>query len=394
MSPRRQGGGMFTEREWKEGGKLLLLGWNPGTGARNLGPLLSRSGYDVLILNEMWPGVLADLAPGNWEGVCEGQQLVAARAPRSTVMGYAYDAPKCGCRWLLARVSFEPAKCNISGLTICSVHLNSWRAKKVDAGPWHLLAALDGAAQAAPCGRIDVISGDINMSRWSRSRPTMWNEQVLDGLEARGFVVAADDPNECCFMAVRAELAQDFKVRGSRWEARKSQAEYGMKELLAEVGAKSTSEDVHWPFTVSLRPVMASTGFRLRTADSKKRRKQIYRKRQHAAKAKAAAAGGQGAALAVPWPAESSSPWGWAQDNADDDNNAAGRAAASSAVAEVGQCGGAAGAALAAPASASAAAPNRPGGRYGGPRPGKVGGGPRLTVAGGTAGDMRPGSDA
>ena len=89
-----------------------------------------------------------------------------------------------------------------------------------------------------------------------------WNSVVLNILEERGFILVADYAMECCFVAVKEIIKHSFYTKGSSWGERKDK---NFADLLRHVGAKPTSQDVHWPMQVSIRSKEANSGFRQRS---------------------------------------------------------------------------------------------------------------------------------
>ena len=164
-------------------------------------------------------------------------------------------------------------------LGILSVHLNNQHAKKPEAGPDELARAIDQASNSSHT--VDIICGDLNMARWKRNdgEHANWHDRTLSHLEERGFMPVADYVNECCFVAVHDSIAQTLHIKGSSWGERADklgpdERKAFHKDFLEKVGAKQSSQDVHWPMSLALRVATSerASGLRQRTAEAKERR--------------------------------------------------------------------------------------------------------------------------
>ena len=67
-----------------------------------------------------------------------------------------------------------------------------------------------------------------------------------------GFLVFSTDL-ECCLWAYHDRLQETHALKSSCWRKRDGE-DMNMADLLEYVGARSTSTDVHWPLSFSLRP--------------------------------------------------------------------------------------------------------------------------------------------
>ena len=68
----------------------------------------------------------------------------------------------------------------------------------------------------------------------------------MDELEKRGVMVYSTTA-ECCLWAFHERVLRSHVLKSNRW---RTQA-----QLLEYVGARATSQDVHWPLSLSLRPL-------------------------------------------------------------------------------------------------------------------------------------------
>ena len=96
----------------------------------------------------------------------------------------------------------------------------------------------------------------------------------------------ADYVNECCFVAAHDSIAQTLHIKGSSWGERADklgpdEKEAFHKDFLEKVGAKQSSQDVHWPMSLALRVATSerASGLRQRTPEAIERRNQKKRKR-------------------------------------------------------------------------------------------------------------------
>ncbi len=87
-------------------------------------------------------------------------------------------------------------------------------------------------------------------------------------METSNFFVVADAALECCFWAAHERIKEGHIVKGTHWN--KGTA-FTYKQLLEVAGAKATSKDLHWPMTLSIRPLGAKN-YRHRSAAANKRR--------------------------------------------------------------------------------------------------------------------------
>ena len=96
----------------------------------------------------------------------------------------------------------------------------------------------------------------------------------------------ADYVNECCFVAVHDSIAQTLHIKGSSWGERADklgpdEREAFCKDFLQKVGARKTSQDVHWPMSLALRVPTSerASGLRQRSAAAIEKRNQRKRER-------------------------------------------------------------------------------------------------------------------
>ena len=83
---------------------------------------------------------------------------------------------------------------------------------------------IDKACNSSSSHTVDVVCGDLNMARWSKSlsddQAANWHEGTLGELEKRGYIPVADYSDECCFVAVHDSIAQSLHIKGSSWGER------------------------------------------------------------------------------------------------------------------------------------------------------------------------------
>ena len=188
-------------------------------------------------------------------------------------------------RWHFCTVQLAETRVNRSSIGILSLHLNNVHAKKPQAGFMELGATIDKAVNFDDRHTVDIICGDLNMARW-KNHADQWHEGTLNELEMRGFLPIADYVNECCFVAVHERIAKTLHTKGSSWGERAAKLDTEQRKafhssFLAQVGAKPTSKDVHWPMPLALRmPVSArASGLRQRSAAATERRNEKKRMR-------------------------------------------------------------------------------------------------------------------
>ena len=97
-------------------------------------------------------------------------------------------------------------------------------AKKPQAGYLEVGSTIDKACNFSSSHTVDVVCGDLNRARWSKSLPddqaAAWHEGTLGELERRGYIPVADYSDECCFVAVHDSIAQSLHIKGSSWAER------------------------------------------------------------------------------------------------------------------------------------------------------------------------------
>ncbi len=98
-----------------------------------------------------------------------------------------------------------------------------------------------------------------------------WSDQILDLLEERDFKVVGDSAKDCCFWACNTRWLNTHQVRSSHWRHHHTKQALSTQDFLAYVGARATSKDVHWPITLSFRPLTAAN-YRKRSYESYLRR--------------------------------------------------------------------------------------------------------------------------
>ena len=115
--------------------------------------------------------------------------------------------------------------------------------------------------------------------------------------DSLGASAVSDYSGECCFAAVHGRLVDTLKVAGSSWgdvfeKLPKEDGRLFQQDFLETVGARHTSQGVHWPMIVPLRASTKgrSSGFRQRTRESKERRDRKKAKKGLGQLAKAAPA--------------------------------------------------------------------------------------------------------
>ena len=270
-------------------GRLIFMSWNPGAGARRLAEVIDTSGYHVVAVQEAREDILSTLDPQRWSYAMNYQQFLGARCP-NRVESHCGEDTKNRIRWHFATVHFNPQRVNRHSLGIMSLHLNNVHAKKPQAGYLEVGIAIDKACKFSSSHTVDVVCGDLNMARWSKSlsadQASQWHEGTLGELEKRGYIPVADYSEECCFVAVHDSIAQTLHIKGSSWGERAKtldpdqQTAFG-EEFLEKVGAKKTSHDVHWPMSLAIRmPTSArASGLRQRSAAAIERRNEKKRKR-------------------------------------------------------------------------------------------------------------------
>ena len=271
--------------------RLIFMSWNPGAGARKLAQVIDTVGYHVVAVQEARADFLSQLDPKRWSYVLEYDQFVGARIP-STVESHCGGASPGRMRWHFATVSFPEKRVNLSSLGILSLHLNNILAKKTQAGYEEVGRTIDKACAFKPSSHtVDVICGDLNMSRWSRAmtdkEAANWNEGTLGELEKRGYIPVADYTNECCFVAVHDSIAQSLHIRGSSWGERSenlnpAQRKAFHRAFLEQVGARQSSQDVHWPMSLAIRmsTKVRPSGLRQRKPEAIARRNEKKRQRR------------------------------------------------------------------------------------------------------------------
>ena len=265
-------------------GRLLFMSWNAGWGARNLAEIIDTRGYHVVAVQEARPDFLNKLDRDRWSYEIKYGQFVGARYP-NWVESHMGEEIKNKICWHFATVHFEgQQRVGRNHLGILSVHLNNHHAKKPQAGPDELARAIDEASNSSHT--VDIICGDLNMARWKSNEHANWNDKTLSELEMRGFMPVADYVKECCFVAVHDSIAQSLHIKGSSWGEQTEkldpeQREAFHKDFLKKVGAKTTSQDVHWPMSLALRVATSerASGLRQRTPEAKARRNEKKRQR-------------------------------------------------------------------------------------------------------------------
>ena len=136
--------------------------------------------------------------------------------------------------------------------------------------------AIDKACNFSSSHTVDVVCGDLNMARWSKSlsadQASQWHEGTLGELEKRGYIPVADYTEECCFVAVHESIARSLHIKGSSWgekiEKLSPDQRKAFKDAFHEqVGANKTSKDVHWPMSLAIRMStdVRASGLRQRT---------------------------------------------------------------------------------------------------------------------------------
>ncbi len=93
-----------------------------------------------------------------------------------------------------------------------------------------------------------------------------WHQGIMDLLEARGYSIVADLPRDCCFWAAHESLLSSHSVRCTAWD------DVHMSSILAQVGARRTSQAVHRPLTLSLRHKERKAAQRFRSQAGQQRR--------------------------------------------------------------------------------------------------------------------------
>ena len=257
----------LTEME-KSTSRIVLMTWNPGGGCKHISNVIDESGYHVVVCQEA-SGCYSDLAKDRWSQVMQYEQFVAARAP-ARVEPLCGECPKKRCRWLLAKIRFGVPRCELASLSVLSIHLNNVIAKKAVAP----LDALEHVfTTASTHGALDVVCGDINMARWGAEKGGHWRPEVLELLLRWGIAPISDYANECCFIGVHTSLTSRFKVAGSSWgEQVQNGGDEGWDRFATQIGCKLTSNDVHWPLTLSIRMKESASGKRKRSQGAVKAR--------------------------------------------------------------------------------------------------------------------------
>ena len=129
--------------------------------------VIAGSGYHVMAVQEAREDFL-QLDTAKWSSVLVASQCVLARAP--AVVRSLASADTKQIAWLLAEIRYPQPVLGFSDLRIISLHLNCTVAKKANAGPEALGAALDAASSA---GVPDIVCGDINMARFRKASARM-----------------------------------------------------------------------------------------------------------------------------------------------------------------------------------------------------------------------------
>ena len=62
-------------------GRLLMMSWNPGGGARRLAEVIDTTGYHVVAVQEAREDFLQTLNPDRWSYVIEHQQFLGGEGP-------------------------------------------------------------------------------------------------------------------------------------------------------------------------------------------------------------------------------------------------------------------------------------------------------------------------
>ena len=264
-------------------GRLLFMSWHPGAGARKLAEVIDSRGYHIVAVQEAREDMLTELTPNRWSYTIDYQQFIGARHP-NTVVSHCGEETQGKIRWHFATVHFPHKRVGRDKLGILSIHLNNVHAKKPVAGAWELGRTIDKANNFSRDTAVDVICGDLNMSRWRKDDASAWHEETLNELELRGFLPIADYVDECCFVAVHDTIQQTLHIKGRSWgeqalEGNQRQAFHA--SFLRQVGAKPTSKDMHWPMQLAMRVSLAhrASGLRQRSAAATERRNEKKRQR-------------------------------------------------------------------------------------------------------------------
>ena len=256
------------------------MSWNPGAGARKLKEVIDTLGYHVVAVQEAREDMLTQLSKTRWSYSIVYQQFIGARLPMQ-VETHCGEQNLGRMRWHFATVHFPEKRVGRDKLGILSIHLNNTIAKKPFAGAWELGATIDKARESTDTASVDLICGDLNMSRWQKNDDdaAAWHENTYNELEVRGFIPVADYMNECCFVAVHDRVLQTVHVKGSSWgegaqKLQGQQREAFHAHFLQQVGAKLSSHDVHWPMSLAMRMPLTqrSSGLRQRSAEAIERR--------------------------------------------------------------------------------------------------------------------------
>ena len=253
----------------------MFMSWNPGAGARKLAEIIDTRGYHVVAVQEARDDYVEKLPGDRWSYVCKFQQFIGARLP-NTVESHTGVDVQGRVRWHFATVHFPTPRVGRTSLGVLSIHLNNVLAKKPVAGCIELGRTIDQATQFS-----------ANMARWSKQHKNEWHECTLEELEKRRFLPVADYVNECCCVAVHERLMQTLSMKGSSWGERpeklqgSEQKEAFHASFLEQVGARHTSQDVHWPMSLALRMALSgrASGLRQRSAAAAQRRNEKKQRR-------------------------------------------------------------------------------------------------------------------
>ena len=114
---------------------------------------------------------------------------------------------------------------------------------------------------------------------WQPGTFNEWNSRLLDVLEMFELHTVGDEPDECCFVAVNNRCEDTHVCNSKSWK--QSRPELTMENFLEQCGARTSSKDVHWPLTLSMRNKLTPSSERHRSAAGLARRKAYKAARGH-----------------------------------------------------------------------------------------------------------------
>ncbi len=152
--------GLPKEKWNTEAGRIVICSWNAGKGAHNLIPLMARSGYHIVCLQEASEEQRAAWPLSGWSCCVHAEQFFACRSPM-TAEALLHEGPAKACRYCLSSIAFGRGRASLHQLNILSIHLCNVVAKKKVAAP----AALEEVFDACAGEQVDLITGDLNCFR-------------------------------------------------------------------------------------------------------------------------------------------------------------------------------------------------------------------------------------